>query len=163
MISRKKYHFFLKCTNPLVFSRSICARSGRHWPSNRSPLSKSNASKTKKATHILFSTSNLWIGEKVSQTKIFGIHRTSHIGQKPKNDRCSSQNMVSKQKNKMEVHISRHKINRYDKDNSISKPTWNLAINVLRWLLLFSKSGLKTNFDGKNYEKKRNSNFGSKV
>ena len=142
----------------MVFSRSICARSGRHWPSNRSPLSKSNASKTKKATHILFSTSNLWIGEKVSQTKIFGIHRTSHIGQKPKNDRCSSQNMVSKQKNKMEVHISRHKINKFHKGNSILKLTWNLVINVLRWLPLFSKSVsylcLKNKFDGKNHEKK---------
>ena len=140
MISRKKYQFFLNVLTLWFFSRSICARSGRHWPSNRSPLSKSNASKTKKATHFVFSTSNLWIGEKVSQTEIFGIHRTSHIGQKPKNDRCSSQNMVSKSKNKMEVYISSHKINKSYNGNSISKPTWSLAINVLRWLLLYSKS-----------------------
>ena len=78
-------------------------RSRPNSPPHWSPLPESDPAQAEKAAYLVLAPPNLWVGEEVSQAEIPGLHGAGHAGKKPQDDGRTGQDVVSKQKDQMEV------------------------------------------------------------
>lgn len=74
-----------------------------HNETNRTSISEPDAAEEKEATDVLHSATDCWAGKAISQAKIPGVRRAGVPCENSQNDRCTSQNVVPKSQNKMEV------------------------------------------------------------
>lgn len=72
-------------------------------PADRSPVSEPNSPQTEKAPHVVLARADLWAGETLPPAEVPGVRGARDPRQGLEDDRRSGQNLVSKQKNKMEV------------------------------------------------------------
>lgn len=70
---------------------------------DRSSVPEPNSAEKEKAAHVVQPGADLWAGEALSPAEVSGVCGARHARQGPEDDRRSGQNLVSEQKNKMEV------------------------------------------------------------
>lgn len=70
---------------------------------DRSSVPEPNSAEKEKAAHVVQPSADLWTGEALSPAEVSGVCGARHARQGPEDDRRSGQNLVSEQKNKMEV------------------------------------------------------------
>ncbi len=70
---------------------------------DRSSVPEPNSTETEKAPHVVQPRADLWAGETLPPAEVPGVRGARDPRQGLEDDRRSGQNLVSKQKNKMEV------------------------------------------------------------
>lgn len=70
---------------------------------DRSPLPKQDTTEEKETQNLVYQVANSGIGKTFSQAEVSGFGRKSGFGEESEDDRCSSQNVVPKSKDEMEV------------------------------------------------------------
>ncbi len=70
---------------------------------DRSSVPEPNSTETEKAPHVVQPRADLWAGETLPPAEVPGVRGARHARQGLEDDRRSGQNLVSKQKNKMEA------------------------------------------------------------